>query len=81
MMRESGAIERQRSNPIWGEYVNQLLKNGVSQPRQGVDMGDHPPITPMASVDLNSLSGGEASLYELITKHFLSTVSDGWLSS
>ena len=40
-------------------------------------MGDHPPITPMASVDLNSLSGGEASLYELITKHFLSTVSDG----
>ena len=74
---DRGAIERHRSHPVWGGYVNQLIQNGINQPRQGIDMGDHPPITTMASVDLNSLSGGEASLYELITKHFLSTVSDG----
>ena len=74
--------KRQQCNhPIWGEYVRELIRIGVKPPRQGVDMGDHPPITPVACVDTDSLSGGEASLYELITKHFLSTVSDGVFSS
>ena len=43
---DRGAIERHRSHPVWGGYVNQLIQNGINQPRQGIDMGDHPPITP-----------------------------------
>lgn len=73
----SGAVERHCSNPQWGGYVSDLVSHGLQKPRRGVDMGDHPPITPVASVDSNALPGGESALYELISKHFLSTVSDG----
>ena len=70
-------VEQHASNPIWGSYVRELISLGLRQPRQGVDMGDHPPITPVASVDVNNLPSGESALYEMIAKHFLSTVSDG----
>ena len=70
-------VEQHASNPVWGSYVRDLISIGLRQPRQGIDMGDHPPITPVASVDVNTLPSGESALYEMITKHFLSTVSDG----
>ena len=70
-------VEKHASNPMWGQYVRDLMAIGLRQPRQGVDMGDHPPITPVASVDSNALPSGECALYEMISKHFLSTVSDG----
>ena len=72
-----GTVEKHASNPQWGSYVSDLIAKGLKVPRRGVDMGDHPPITPVASVDSNALGGGEAALYDLISKHFLSTVSDG----
>lgn len=72
-----GTVEKHASNPQWGSYVSDLIAKGLKVPRRGVDMGDHPPITPVASVDSNALAGGEAALYDLISKHFLSTVSDG----
>lgn len=54
-----------------------MIRNGLNNPRKGVDAGDHPPITPVSSVDPNSLPSGESALYELIAKHFLATLSDG----
>ena len=76
-MTHSGAVERHCSNPQWGGYVSDLVARGLQLPRRGVDMGDHPPITPVASVDSNALPGGESMLYDLIGKHVLATVSDG----
>lgn len=68
-----------RSNPVWGSYVSSLIQHGLSTPRKGIDAGDHPPITPVASVDPSSLPSGESALYELIAKHFLATVSEGMI--
>lgn len=48
----------------------------MARPRDGVDVGDHPPITPVKSVTEADVGGGDAwRLYELITRHFLATVS------
>ena len=80
LLTVSRDVEQHVSNPTWGPYVRDLISIGLRQPRQGVDMGDHPPITPVASVDVNILPSGESALYEMITKHFLSTVSDGTLN-
>lgn len=70
-------MEGHLNNPQWGGYVSELIRNGLNNPRKGVDAGDHPPITPVSSVDPNTLPSGESALYELITKHFLATLSDG----
>lgn len=74
---QRGTVESHRNNPMWGGYVSDLIEKGLNSPRKGVDAGDHPPITPVASVDPNVLPSGESALYELITKHFLATLSDG----
>ena len=59
---------------MYGEYVSGLLKAGITPPRSGVDMGDHPPITPVNLAV--GLVGDTARLYEMIVRHFLATVSD-----
>lgn len=43
-------------------------------PKSGVDVGDHPPITPTANVP-KSLSGIERGLYEYVVRMFLATHS------
>ena len=55
-----------------------MIAGGLRVPRKGVDAGDHPPITPVVSVDPSTLPSGESALYDLIATHFLATVSDGW---
>lgn len=40
----------------------------------GVDMGDHPPITPVRAATEGQL-GDSYRLYDMITRHFLATVS------
>ena len=37
--------------------------------------GDHPPITPMRSAGEHELSGNMARVYELVTRHFIASVS------
>lgn len=37
--------------------------------------GDHPPITPMRAADAHELSGSMARVYELVTRHFIASVS------
>lgn len=49
----------------WGEYALALLTQGVSRPRGGVDVGDHPPITPCRLGTEDSVGGGDAwRMYE-----------------
>lgn len=49
----------------WGEYASTLLQRGVSRPQGGVDVGDHPPITPCRLATEDSVGGGDAwRMYE-----------------
>lgn len=49
---------------------------GPHPPKSGVDVGDHPPITPMRSATESELGGGDSwRLYEYVTRHFLGSVS------
>lgn len=55
----------QRAHPIWGEYAAALLAQGLQRPGGGVDVGDHPPITPVRMATEEHLGGGDAwRLYE-----------------
>ncbi|CAJ1341010.1 unnamed protein product [Effrenium voratum] len=69
-----GAVRAQSGHPAWGSYSQQLLSNGLARPREGVDMGDHPPITPVRAATEGQL-GDAYRLYDMITRHFLATVS------
>jgi DNA topoisomerase-3 len=59
----------------YGDYAKNLLKNGFNTPRKGTDAGDHPPITPVKSVDSSQLRGAELKIYEYITTNFLACIS------
>ena len=63
------------SDSRWGGYVRDLLVQGHTKARGGVDMGDHPPITPCRSAGVHELSGDSARIYELVVRHFVASVS------
>ncbi len=67
------ALRTQRDHPDWGNYCQQLLNDGYTTPRAGHDAGDHPPITPVGLA--RDLSGDNWKIYELVTTHFLATIS------
>jgi len=69
------ALNEQTRDSRWGNYVTDLLRSGPTKSRGGVDMGDHPPITPMRSADTHELSGNMSRVYELVTRHFIASVS------
>jgi DNA topoisomerase-3 len=69
-------LESHERHAIWGDYVRSLLIAGLNRPRRdGVDAGDHPPITPMRAASANELHGAEWRLYDYIARHFIATVS------
>ncbi|XP_068665941.1 DNA topoisomerase 3-beta [Aristolochia californica] len=70
-----GTLEAQLTSPVWGHEVQSLLKNGFRKPRAGVDVGDHPPITPMRAATEEMLGSDAWRLYQYITQHFLGTIS------
>ena len=69
-----GCLQEQSRDNFWGSYVRDLLTTGINKARGGVDMGDHPPITPCRA-NSGELSGDMARLYELCTRHFIASVS------
>ncbi|GAB4821904.1 hypothetical protein N2152v2_008950 [Parachlorella kessleri] len=69
-------LAAQRSHPIWGEYAASLLSAGFVTPKGGVNVGDHPPITPVRGATEMELGGGDAwRLYEFVARHFLGSLS------
>lgn len=70
------ALSIHRNHPIWGDYASSLMSLGPHPPKSGVDVGDHPPITPTRSATESELGGGDSwRLYEYVTRHFLGSVS------
>ena len=71
-----GTLQSQTNDNRWGSYVSTLLREGPNKSRGGVDMGDHPPITPCRSAGPGELSGDMARVYDLVTRHFIASVSE-----
>lgn len=69
------AVKQFETSGTWGESVKEIMACGL-KPKKGVDMGDHPPITPVRVVDPHTLGGLEGRLYEIITDYFLASVSE-----
>lgn len=63
------------NNPTTGSYVEKLLSEGFHKPRGGVDVGDHPPITPVKSATEDMLGIDAWRLYQYVCQHFLGSVS------
>ena len=71
-----GTLRQQAEDNRWGTYVRALLQSDHQPtPRGGVDMGDHPPITPCRPARSNELSGDMALVFELVVRHFIASVS------
>lgn len=70
-----GTLGQQAGDSRWGRYVKDLLAQGHNTSRGGVDMGDHPPITPCRAAGFHELSGDMARIYELVVRHFIASVS------
>ena len=61
----------------YGEYCNKLInENRYNLPRLGnLDDKAHPPIHPVKFIEGNELNDIEKKVYDLITRHFLASVS------
>ena len=70
-----GTLEQQSGDGRWGKYVRNLLNEGMNKSKGGVDMGDHPPITPCRAAGTHELSGDMARVYDLVVRHFIASVS------
>ena len=66
-------VEAQVQDSRWGQFANGILQVGP-RPRNGNKSDQaHPPIHPLKWI--NTLTGDEARVYELIVRHFLACVS------
>ena len=70
-----GTLAAQRSNPCWGNFVKDILANGITSPRKGSDHGDHPPITPLRAAGEAELGGDGWRIYSLVTQNFIGSLS------
>ena len=63
------------SHSQYGKYTSDLFREKRFKPTNGrIDAGDHPPITPIESVELTSLKFEteiQKKVYDLITRHYL----------
>ncbi|XP_031381136.1 DNA topoisomerase 3-beta isoform X2 [Punica granatum] len=70
-----GTLAALVNNPTSGNYVEKLLAEGFHKPRGGVDVGDHPPVTPINSATEDMLGNDAWRLYQYVCQHFLGSVS------
>eukprot|EP00804_Cyclotella_cryptica_P011112 CCRYP_020500-RD/>CCRYP_020500-RD protein AED:0.15 eAED:0.15 QI:179/1/1/1/1/1/9/334/1141 len=71
-----GELCKQANDSRWGQYVTELLRKGANVGKGGLDMGDHPPITPCRHARAGELTGDMARVYDLVARHFIASVSD-----
>lgn len=73
-MNLNSLVEQQIPHPRWGQFARRILDEGGARPRVGKKTDNaHPPIHPTKYT--NELTGRDAAMYELITRHFLACVS------
>lgn len=69
-----GVVRLFERSSDYGEDARNVL-NDFTQPRKGVDCGDHPPITPMKLAQRSDFDGDTWRLYDFIVRHFMGTLS------
>ena len=70
-----GTLSNFKSHPVFGKNITSLLNNFRKPSLKGVDMGDHPPITPSRVGTSEQLKGDYWKLYEFICTHFFASCS------
>jgi DNA topoisomerase III len=70
-----GTLQQQASDSRWGTFARTLVQEGHKSSRGGVDMGDHPPITPCRAARPGELSGDMDRVFDLVVRHFIASVS------
>ena len=70
-----GTLRNQLNHPLWGDHAYRLMEAGIHRPTGGVDVGDHPPITPARMAVESDLGHDAWRLYEYIVYHFLGSIS------
>ncbi|KAG1312970.1 hypothetical protein G6F64_002610 [Rhizopus arrhizus] len=73
----NSVLVQQANHPHWGHYCDDLLKNGYDRPSGGVDVGDHPPITPTRVALESDLHGDTWRVYDFVTRNFIGSISAG----
>lgn len=64
------------SSPDVGEATRELLKIGINKPKSGVDVGDHPPITPCRMATQSDIPDRDGwRIYDYVMRHFLGSIS------
>lgn len=64
------------SSPEIGDSVRELISTGLNKPKGGVDVGDHPPITPCRMARQTELHDRDSwRLYDYIVRHFFGSIS------
>ena len=68
-------IEMFKAHSEYGKFSQDLIKNGRFKPTRGKkDAGDHPPITPIQSLELNNnklKTSLQTRVYNLLARHYL----------
>ncbi|KAJ9471097.1 putative uncharacterized protein LOC100215195 [Diplonema papillatum] len=75
--RAEPVLHQHANHPDWGYIVSSLLqqhRHGISIPTNGVDQGDHPPITPCRYATSAMLSPAEFRVYDLVVRSFLGSL-------
>ncbi|MHA2179965.1 MAG: DNA topoisomerase [Promethearchaeota archaeon] len=71
----TGILHKFTSHSQFGTYSSSLVKKGRIMPTKGKkDAGDHPPITPLESVEVSSTrfeNKLQESVYNLLARHYL----------
>ena len=71
-------LNKFKNSEIFGKNVEELIAefdNNDILSYEGVDMGDHPPITPARIPNKNRLKGKEYDLFKLICNYYFATLS------
>ena len=81
----SEILQKFTLHPQFKYYTIKLLKNKRINPTKGKkDMGDHPPITPLESLDVSSSrfeNNIQRRVYNLLARHYLALFGDEALES
>ncbi|CEG78805.1 Putative DNA topoisomerase [Rhizopus microsporus] len=73
----NAVLREQSVHPEWGKFCKDLLENGYDRPSGGVDVGDHPPITPTRVALEGELHGDTWRVYDFVSRNFIGSISSG----
>ncbi|MFX1497729.1 MAG: DNA topoisomerase [Promethearchaeota archaeon] len=73
-------LDQFKNHTKYGNYTSKLIKHQRFTPTKGkIDAGDHPPITPLISLELeakNFDNNLQKNVYDLITRYYLALFGD-----